>query len=243
MKKRKAVLKAEAPALALRMSEFLTLARPTLRQKPPPAHVVTAQSLDRTLGQIRPARLRANAAGAFVNVWTVAGLRRNELRNAAVLAWFLDPKGTHGLGGLFIKDLLTRIRPVPEWLAQERDFDDLLVHTEECPIGSTENRIDISITAPGYLMFIEVKIDAPEGPDQLARYVREIAVKARAHGAHRSLVIYLTPRGRLPVGLAELAALSWRDVEKAAMAVANALPESDQRRAPIFQFSLHVQSF
>ena len=34
--------------------------------------------------------------GEFVDIWSVAGLKRDELRHASVLAWFLDPNAAHG---------------------------------------------------------------------------------------------------------------------------------------------------
>ncbi|WP_047023613.1 PDDEXK-like family protein, partial [Enterobacter cloacae] len=42
--------------------------------------------------------------------WEVAGLGRKEVRNTAVLAWLLDPEGTHGFGRLSLQALLQAIR-------------------------------------------------------------------------------------------------------------------------------------
>jgi hypothetical protein len=178
-----------------------------------------------------------------MNVWTVAGLRRNELRNGGVLSWLLDPKGTHGLTDKVAAALFKRAAHAPRWLVQRTSYLDLQVATEECPLGSDENRIDISILGSDFVMFIEVKIDASEGHEQLKRYVDAVEEKRLSHGKERSLVLFLTKRksfGNLPPAVATA---SWSDVELALRAVSESLPASDQRRLLLKQFASHIRTF
>lgn len=177
-----------------------------------------------------------------MNVWTVAGLKRSELRNAAALAWLLDPRGTHGLDDAVLRALLGRVQRAPAWLAAHKDFRAVTVVTEENPVGSAENRVDISITGTTFLIFVEVKIDAQEGYRQLERYQTEAENKALSLGVRDALVIYMTLDGRPPKGGDDVATLSWRDVEQAVAAVARALPGADTRRATLDQFIAHVRT-
>lgn len=55
-------------------------------------------ALDRMLGDLQAPLAAGVAAGLFGNPWAAAALRRDEVRNASVLAWFLDPSGGHGCG-------------------------------------------------------------------------------------------------------------------------------------------------
>lgn len=59
--------------------------------------------------------LRAPMAGVKTigNPWSVASLRRGELRNSSVLAWFLNPKGDHGFGDLLLQELLSEVKTNP----------------------------------------------------------------------------------------------------------------------------------
>lgn len=144
--------------------------------------------------------------------WEVAGLGRKEVRNTAVLAWLLDPEGTHGFGRLPLQAFLRAIRhnrnDIPEdYLHYCR------VQVETNPTGDNTNRVDIEIDADNFFLLIEVKIDACEQPEQVARYCSD----ARLHAMSRPwAVIFLTPRGGKPLtyGLdfkpKDVPCISWR---------------------------------
>jgi hypothetical protein len=233
-----------ATGLAERIDRFLQRVRPMLvRQADVPARSVTVTSLEILFSKIRGPVGAACAGGAFMNVWKVAGLKRSELRNAATLAWLLDPRGTHGLADAVLRALLGRVKHAPTWLVGQTDFRQIRVVTEESPVGSTENRVDISITGPTFLIFLEVKIDAQEGFRQLERYRVEAENKALSLGVRNALVVYMTVDGRPPKTDDEVATLSWRDVERAVGDVARALPREDIRRLTLNQFATHVRTF
>ncbi|NTU73965.1 PD-(D/E)XK nuclease family protein [Candidatus Roizmanbacteria bacterium] len=133
----------------------------------------------------------AKRAGFFCNPWAIASLKRKEVPNSFVLAWWLNPHGTHGFGDTFLKILLHSIKNelflgFPQVISPY-----CRVSVESHPDGNTENRVDIEINDPGFFLIIEVKIDALEGRDQLSRYC-QIASK-RSKGRPWA-VLYLTPQ-------------------------------------------------
>jgi hypothetical protein len=131
-------------------------------------------------------------AGLFGNPWTAAALHRNELKNASVLAWFLDPKGGHGCADVLLVDLLKLLTSrLPDGFP-DRPSRHCIITSEECPDGSNASRVDIQIDDPGFFVIIEVKIDAQERPEQLERYC-SIAFE-RACGRPWG-VVFLTPEG------------------------------------------------
>jgi hypothetical protein len=71
--------------------------------------------------------------------------KRDELRNAAVLAWYLDPRGSHGFGAAELHDFLAEVaRRTPGWPNLCGDLSRVTVVTEEWPRGSETDRVDIS---------------------------------------------------------------------------------------------------
>lgn len=52
--------------------------------------------------------------GGAINVWEAAGLKRDEVRNTAVLSWLLDCHGSHGQGSLFLECFLESLKGIPE---------------------------------------------------------------------------------------------------------------------------------
>lgn len=72
-----------------------------------------------------------------------------------------------------------------------------MILIDECsPLGNLENRVDIEIDASEFLLFIEVKIYANEGVDQLKRYYREAMLKTK-NVSKDWAIIYLTKTGCL----------------------------------------------
>ena len=184
----------------------------------------------------------AKAAGAFFNAWAAAGLKRDEVRNAAVLASLLDPQLCPGTGPAFLWELLSTAGgdSLPSRAAL---VDGYTVRTEDCPLGRGDNRIDVTIEGQGFLLFIEVKIDAGEGALQLDRYDGVLRAKARLLGKQPSL-IYLSPRP--PVNLpAEAVHITWLDVATAARKAGKpprGRPQS-VAEALLTQFSIHATAF
>jgi len=147
--------------------------------------------------------------------WEVANLGCKEIRNTGVLAWLLDPYGSHGFGRLPLLALLQAIRTcnrndIPQ------DFNRYCrVQVETNPAGDNSNRVDIEIDADNFFLLIEVKIKAGEQEKQLSRYCFDAGQRA----IHRPwAVVFLTPHGNKPLTLnsafqpEDVPCLSWRQL-------------------------------
>ncbi|MBS4431399.1 PD-(D/E)XK nuclease [Pectobacterium punjabense] len=145
--------------------------------------------------------------------WNIAGLKRNEVRNSAVLAWLLNPEGTHGFGALPLNALLTSIRTSENTIFPSTFERYCWVDVETIPNGDSSNRVDIEIDAGNFFLLIEVKIDAYEQDQQIARYCQDAEKRA---GGRPWAVVFLTPHGGKPLsGDTEtnhyISCLSWRN--------------------------------
>jgi hypothetical protein len=183
--------------------------------------------------------------GDFINVWEVAGLKRVELRNAAVLAWLLDPNQTHGCGSAildaFIRGLATKRHgqfPLPTKVSSS-----YLVLTEAYLLNNMESRVDVVIDGPDFVAIIEVKIDAPESEQQVKRYLELAKAKATSRPYY---VIFLSRKRRPELSDdPHFVAATWNDV-------AVAIPEAIKSTSASFvsfghrlliQFAQHVRRF
>lgn len=224
--------------------------RPLLRWPPEEATVKRASPSIHTIRQLFAGLAAplstARSTGSFIDVWAVAGVRRKELPNAAVLAWLIDPNGSHGQGALCLSALLALADRKSPLSLSGVPLESARVQPEERPLGSDRDRVDIVVETADILIFIEVKIDAAEGQAQLSRYVESAArvAEVRATGRDRppkpTLTIFLSPRApseKVP----EVVHINWRDL-------ANVLT-SASRRADAFagllirSFAAHTRSF
>ena len=122
----------------------------------------------------RQPMLEAMKQGMFVNVWQTAGLKHDEVRNSKVLQWFLNPNGNHGQSDALLKQFITLL-PIE---FQNLDTQSSRVIAESCPLGEGTERVDIEVDAQHFLLFIEIKINAYEGQEQLNRYLNIAQRKA-----------------------------------------------------------------
>lgn len=178
--------------------------------------------------------------GATGNPWTAANLRRDELRNASVLAWFLNPRNGHGMGDGLLRCLLTEIgrkRNFPQAPSQA-----CTVLVEEYPDGLASNRVDIIIDDPKFLLIVEVKIDAPEQTEQIERYCQ--IAKARTCDGRPWGIVFLTPTGRKPSsGLAyemEVISMAWGKIGRFLREQSRGLNEKSRYISR--SFALHISS-
>lgn len=204
-----------------RMAVYLRKARPWLHQACE-AHArldvrftsqpLAVSKLAAILTALREPLLSATQNGVFINVWEIAQLKRKEIRNAAVLGWFLNPHGSHGLNGKLLGSVLSIAgeRMTPPWFPP-KTLSPYSVRIEDYSLGGNDDRVDIAIDGPDLVAVIEVKIDASEGREQLRRYAALAARKAEMQGRLRSVVIYLSnePPEILPDGTVQL---TWRDI-------------------------------
>jgi hypothetical protein len=184
--------------------------------------------------------------GEFINVWAVSGLGRSELRNASVLAWLFNAHQTHGRGAEILRTFMRRLKqqcdgvfPLPDELS-----DSYSVVSECYPFSSTENRVDLVIEGSNFLAFIEIKIDAPEGVDQIKRY-SELAEAMASATAKSHCVIFLTRTRARHLRQKDVLFATWTDISDAIRAVV--APEGGCLTARSFgdrvllQFANHVR--
>jgi hypothetical protein len=205
------------PALEKQLSAFFAAfgpmledgrpAKPETRKKPGDGLELTC--LDKFFSDLRDPLVAVRKAGLLCNPWEIASLRRDEVRNAKVLAWLLDCRGSHGFGSAVLSAILPKT-----FLAglQQESLCDYRVRLESCPDGDRGNRVDIEIDGENFYLIIEVKIDAPEGKDQLNRYCQIAQAK---HRGRKWAVIYLTPQGNDLGSREHVVCLSWRSVADA----------------------------
>lgn len=173
------------------------------------------------------------------NIWAIAGLKRDAVRTTAALAWWLDPAGEHGFGNAILREVLAALgAPLLSELSVDAPYR---VRTEYCAFGEATDRVDIVIDGPDFLLFIEVKIDAPEGPNQLNRYVRKASAFAQATGKPVFAVLYLSDAAR--PDLPDLVVpLRWRAIADAIEAVRRADDQPNSFRSQAArQFAEHVR--
>ncbi|MDM1020914.1 PD-(D/E)XK nuclease family protein [Acinetobacter sp. VNK23] len=185
--------------------------------------------------------LEAKRQGLAVNVWQTAGLKNEEVRHSKVLKWFLDCRGDHGQGNAILLQLLKEL-PVLEKYQPQRYFA-----TEECcPLGNQESRVDIEIDADEFLLFIEIKINATEGKDQLQRYIDIAQAKAKNRDW---LIVYLTRDGKLPERYQsyekdnKVIALSWKKLSKVLYEYTKGKEVNNRSIWLVKQFADHIKTF
>jgi hypothetical protein len=192
----------------------------------------------------------AEGAGLFGNPWTAAALHRNEVRNARVLAWFLNPKGGHGCGDALLIALLDQIgRHMPGGFP-DRPGPSCAVSVEEYPDGLNRSRVDIQIDDPAFFVIIEVKIDASEQPGQLERYCQ--IADERTLGMRKWAVVFLTKDRNPPIQQGDRSALivpiAWATIAASLRRAAHS--RSSGRCAPLGvprflanSFATHISHF
>ncbi|MGY6771048.1 PDDEXK-like family protein [Komagataeibacter sp. NFXK3] len=229
-------------ALCRRLPSLLDSIRALLGAHDPVSSVVPDVLPDRIVeltNMIMPLHNQAWARGDAIDIWDVAGLKSNEGRNSAVLGWLLDPKGTHGWGARLLRDVLRLAGDrYPHWPRLDKDLDHVSVVTECWPAGSTTERVDIAIDGDDFVLFIEIKIQAREGEQQLARYVKVAEAKRQITGKQHGLVLYLSAIA--PVNPPEeVALMTWRDVAD----ILARFPKSGFNGVITQQFAQHIQKF
>jgi PD-(D/E)XK nuclease superfamily len=203
------------------------------------------EDLQKTLRELRPLLTRARLEGAFLNIWSTAGLKRDEVRTAAVLASLFDPQSHPESGPDFLLAFLQRAgRSSKAPLLSEAEVrGGYTVRTEDYPSGQSDNRVDLSIEGRTFLLIIEVKIDAGEGPKQLCRYDKVLHAKAGMLNK-RAALIYLSPLPPLnpPPGTVHA---TWTDVVFAARQVGRMNRAADRSLVAslLLHFADHVTAF
>ena len=222
---------------------------------------INPERLEHFFSKLLPPAMSAlkkwRSLGSEINVWEVAGLKRDEVRNSKVLNWLLDSYGSHGQGDAILLKLLNSPElKYPDFPKFHGGIGHYSSQVECSPLGDRENRVDIEIDGHDFLVFIEVKINATETKDQLDRYLERAELKA---GTRPWCVLYLTRNGKLPMQTGNLDAprvklsrhllpLSWTNITKILETHLKELKSDDISRNSfsyhtINQFISHIKNF
>lgn len=173
------------------------------------------------------------------NIWNVAGVGRNELKNMGILAWWLRHDAEHGLEGTILRGILKTLSKQAEF--NSAPISDLLsdsysVRTEWA--GSDEHdrhsRLDIMIENDNFLVVIEGKINASESvgrEDSIAQLDRYCDLAKILASNRQWAVIYLTPRARINAERrkkqSRLIELTWKEVANVIKRESKVLPKDN----------------
>lgn len=194
-----------------------------------------------SLDALREPLAQQREDGRFLNPWKMGGLREDEVRNAAVLAQFWSPQLCGTAAARFLDAFCRRLADPAGLLPSSAALlSGYHVRTEHCPIGEASERVDITIEGRDFVIGVEVKINAAEGPDQLRRYRDAVTAWARGRGK-RPVVIFLAP---YPTKEAGVLLATWRDVAAAARAIStDGGAHSSQYQKLLAPFSEHISGF
>lgn len=152
----------------------------------------------------------ARQQGGLLNIWAIAGLKRDEVRTASALAGLWLAAFGGAASARFLAAYLQIALDDVEW---ERELAEGYRVEAEChPLGLRSDRLDLLVETPRHIVAIEVKIDAGLGPEQLERY--RGAIEWRAALQRRTAHVILLA----PFASATARSTTWSDLADAAEA-------------------------
>lgn len=236
-----------AALLSIRLPAFVDAwriiapSRSTAREVSPSRSWLTIEMLAPIVEQLRSALAEARSSGAFFDTWRMGGLGRRELANASALRQLLDPRGDHGLGVMPLEGLFDALVEAASNCPRPTDLRRATAQVECRPLQSERDRVDLVIDHPELLLFIEIKIDAIEGRDQLDRYAQTAEQLAHFTGRPAWRVVFLTPRA-LRITTPDVISLRWHALATALRRrLSDTLTGSDAR-TPIFHLLTHFSN-
>ena len=152
---------------------------------------ISAEAFIRFFDSFAPLLQQDRKTGRTLNIFDVLGLGHDEKRHCSFLAWLLDPRGSHGQGGLFFRTCFAHL---PGCQLDEDAFaGNYAVRTELCPLRDMADRVDIVCEGRDFLCYIEAKIDTWEHDDQTNRYWKKLVTCANGR---KTALIYLADGSR-----------------------------------------------
>ena len=125
------------------------------------------------------------------NLFEILRITRREIRHSNFLSWLLDPKGSHGLGDIFLRRFVRKIfssdkvHELDQIEVSHLDFSNAEVERE------WEN-IDVLIAFDYVVVCVENKVSSGEHSNQLSRYK---TIVEQEYPNRRQAFVYLTPEG------------------------------------------------
>lgn len=151
---------------------------------------VELATLGAQLGSLVEALRQARSKAGTFSIFDVLQLQRREYVHSNMLAWLLDPLGTHHAGAVFLNAIL-KLAGLPGVEAHEHAR--VLVGREE---GGGKSIIDIIVRTPMALLIIENKVDSREGEEQTPREWNDFAPRAEGR---QFAAVFLTKFGEDPL--------------------------------------------
>lgn len=134
-----------------------------------------------------------------VNLFEVLSVSKTEIRHSNMLAWLMNPHGSHGLGDRVLHGIV------------ETAAGDLPLDWSAFSIRREENHIDLLAVSEKdrYVVCIENKTYSGEHDNQLERYRNLVST---TFSGYRSLLIFLTRKGRASSDPENWQAMSYADI-------------------------------
>lgn len=134
------------------------------------------------------------------NVFRVLGISDRELKHSNMLAWLMDPDGTHGLGDRFLREFLISITDSDERSVLD-PVDVATTRFLEVRVYRERQRLDLLVeihnsdTSSPWILAVENKVNATQSEDQLLKYRRRL--EEHYPGA-KQLLVFLTKEEEQP---------------------------------------------
>ena len=125
------------------------------------------------------------------NLFEILRIPRREIRHSNFLSWLLDPKGSHGLGDIFLRRFVRKIfssdkvHELDQIEVSHLDFSNAEVWREW-------QYIDVLIAFDDVVVCVENKVSSGEHSNQLSRYK---TIVEQGYPNRRQAFVYLTPEG------------------------------------------------
>lgn len=131
--------------------------------------------------------------GNEYNLFSILKLERKEIRHSLFLADMLNPMGKHSQGTLFLELFIEEIKSKVGEI-ENINPNDVRINTEINVISKDgkQGRIDVYIEDENNIIYIENKVDAQEGENQLSGYSN-----VNTYGKKR-IILFLTKDGITP---------------------------------------------
>ena len=171
-----------------------------------------------------------------INIFDVLNIKNYEIRHSNILAWLLDPYGSHGCGSRFTKlfvERVIRVNPSHRYDPMEWVFLDYgaceVYREKHWPDIQKRNSLDILLVMESdshhHLIAIENKVNAKESVGQTEKYRHHLESE---YPSFRKMYVYLTVDNDAPQD-SEWATVSYLDVYellKVILDYSNLNPES-----------------
>ena len=136
---------------------------------------------------------------AEFNLFDVLKIERRELQHSALLAWLLNPRGSHGLRDYFLRRFLAAAaaEASDRGIAEVTPLDVDGWELANIEVANERHHIDILLIGgtDGFVCLIENKVGAEEHSGQLGRYLETVE---REYEGLNPFPIFLTPDGVEP---------------------------------------------